>query len=67
MAPGEFEGVGIAALEVGCEYHARPDKADNILAMVESQTAWLRDIGFMHVDCYFKWFELAVFGGQKPR
>jgi hypothetical protein len=26
----------------------------------------LRDIGFVDVDCYFKVFELAVFGGRKP-
>jgi tRNA (cmo5U34)-methyltransferase len=27
---------------------------------------WLREIGFQQADCYFKWLELAVFGGQKP-
>lgn len=38
----------------------------NKLCMVESQLDWLRDIGFCEVDCYWKWFELAVFGGVKP-
>ena len=47
-------------------YHARPDKADNILAPVEQQCLWLRDIGFADVDIFWKWFELALFGGRKP-
>jgi trans-aconitate methyltransferase len=57
-------GKGRALVEA--EYHARPDKADNILERVEVQVDWLRDIGFLHADCYFKWLELAVFGGVKP-
>ena len=52
--------------EVEREYHGRPDKADNILEPVEVQVGWLREIGFEQADCYFKWLELAVFGGQKP-
>jgi trans-aconitate methyltransferase len=48
------------------EFAHRPDKAANILAPVEAQCEWLRDIGFVDVDCYFKVFELAVFGGRKP-
>ena len=44
----------------------RPDKADNILERVEEQVKWLREIGFDHADCYFKFLELAVFGGVKP-
>ena len=52
--------------EVGREYQGRPDKADNILDPVEAQVGWLREIGFEHTDCYFKWMELAVFGGVKP-
>jgi trans-aconitate methyltransferase len=47
-------------------YHARPDKADNILAPVEQQCLWLRDVGFIDVDIFWKWFELALFGGRKP-
>ena len=52
--------------EVGREYHGRPDKADNILDPVEAQVGWLREIGFEQADCYFKWLELAVFGGVRP-
>ncbi len=51
---------------VGSEYHGRPDKADNILYPVEAQVGWLRETGFEQADCYFKWLELAVFGGVRP-
>ncbi len=46
-------------------YYDRPDKSANILAPIEQQCAWLRDIGFTDVDCYLKVFELAVFGGRR--
>lgn len=52
--------------QVAADYYGRPDKADNILAPVETQVEWLREIGFEHADCFFKWLELAVFGGTKP-
>ncbi|NGP46710.1 class I SAM-dependent methyltransferase [Bacillaceae bacterium SIJ1] len=51
--------------EVAMEYYNRPDKKDNILERVDIQVNWLREIGFKHSDCYFKWMELAVFGGVK--
>lgn len=52
--------------EVGQRFVYREDKAANILAPVEVQCDWLRAIGFQQVDCLFKFFELAVFGGIKP-
>ena len=48
------------------EYKTRPDKAANILAPVELQCDWLREIGYVEVDCYFRIYELAVFAGRKP-
>lgn len=51
--------------EVAKDYYSRPDKDDNILERADIQVEWLREIGYQHADCYFKWFELAVFGGVK--
>lgn len=48
-------------------YRQLEDREANILAPVEDQCAWLREIGFVDVDCSFKVLELAVFGGRKPR
>jgi ubiquinone/menaquinone biosynthesis C-methylase UbiE len=53
--------------EIAQQYVYREDKKANILAPVELQCQWLRAIGFQHVDCYFKWLELSVFGGIKPQ
>jgi ubiquinone/menaquinone biosynthesis C-methylase UbiE len=41
------------------------DKKENIPAPVETQCNWLCEIGFQEVDCFFKTFELALFGGKK--
>jgi len=41
------------------------DKKENIPAPVYTQCQWLRDIGFQEVDCFFKTFELGLFGGKK--
>ena len=53
--------------EIEIEYKTRPDKAANILAPVELQCDWLREIGYEDVDCYMRIYELAVFGGRKPK
>jgi len=41
------------------------DKKENMPAPVEAQCQWLHDVGFQEVDCFFKAFELALFGGRK--
>jgi tRNA (cmo5U34)-methyltransferase len=51
--------------EIEEAYYRRPDKKENILASLEAQCQWLRDLGFQDVDCFFKVFELALFGGRK--
>jgi ubiquinone/menaquinone biosynthesis C-methylase UbiE len=61
------KGSGKTRVQVADEFVRRPDKAANILASVESQCEWLREIGYEDVDCYFKIFELAVFGGRRPQ
>ena len=47
------------------EMRTRPDKAANRLASVETHLAWLREIGFVDVDCYWKHFELALLAGYR--
>ncbi|HRQ36861.1 MAG TPA: class I SAM-dependent methyltransferase [Chloroflexota bacterium] len=59
-------GNGQPREQIAHELYNRPDKAANKLTAVETQCDWLRDIGFIHVDCYLKYFELAVFAGVKP-
>jgi tRNA (cmo5U34)-methyltransferase len=44
---------GTSQEEVAKIYYHRPDKAANILAPVEAQCQWLREIGFSDVDCYW--------------
>ncbi len=51
---------------IALEFHHRPDKAANLLSPVEEQCAWLRALGFDGVDCFFRQFELAIFGGRRP-
>lgn len=48
------------------EYRNRPDRKENLLSPVQIQCEWLREAGFRDVDCYYKLFELAIFGGRKP-
>lgn len=51
--------------QVAEEYYNRLEES-NILAPVEDQCEWLRDLGFVNVDCFIKVFEVALFGGTKP-
>jgi tRNA (cmo5U34)-methyltransferase len=44
---------------------ARDENSDRLLSL-ETQPGWLREIGFVDVDCYLKWLELALIIGIKP-
>ena len=59
------KGEEVTLEQVRRDFMERPDRAANILALVEDQCRWLRDIGFRDVDCFWKYFELAIFGGIK--
>jgi cyclopropane fatty-acyl-phospholipid synthase-like methyltransferase len=58
-------GEAVTRQQVHRECLERPDRAANILAPVDEQCQWLRDIGFKDVDCFWKYFELAIFGGYR--
>jgi hypothetical protein len=47
-------------------FHQRQDAETNILAPVDIQCDWLREIGFVDVDCVFKALELAVIAARRP-
>jgi ubiquinone/menaquinone biosynthesis C-methylase UbiE len=58
-------GSKITPAEVMEQVNASHEQDANILAPVATQLKWLREIGFVDVDCYWKWFELAVLAGFK--
>lgn len=52
-----------AAIDVPIE---EADPSDRLLD-VETQLTWLRELGFVDVDCYWKWLEMALLIGVKPK
>ena len=69
LVEGITAGLGESANfdDVFASYRTRADGGANILAPVNDQLQWLRQTGFVDVDCAFKCFELAVFAGLKPQ
>jgi tRNA (cmo5U34)-methyltransferase len=60
------QGSNLSREEIDKQYYNRADKTANILATVEEQCQWLGTIGYIDIDCFFKIFEIALFGGKKP-
>ncbi|MEO8606428.1 MAG: class I SAM-dependent methyltransferase [Chloroflexota bacterium] len=67
VAHNQKRGLNPSREAVADDYHHRPHKESNLLAPLDVQCNWLREIGFADVDCYLKIFELAMFGGIRTQ
>lgn len=58
----QITGLGSDPVEIAA---ARKRMAFDRPASVEAQCGWLREAGFVDVDCFFKAWRFAVFGGRR--
>jgi tRNA (cmo5U34)-methyltransferase len=59
------QGSTMSREEVARQFVQREDWSANILAPLDDQCQWLRALGYADVDCFFKAFELVIFGGRR--
>lgn len=59
------QGSPMSREEVARQFVQREDWSANILAPLDDQCQWLRELGYVDVDCFFKAFELVIFGGRR--
>jgi len=57
----------ISRESVAQNHKNRADKEEDVLTLVDKQCRWLREIGFSDVDCFYKIFEISLFGGRKTK
>lgn len=60
----EIVAAGVSEADIAA---AQERMSHDIPATLDEQLMWLRDAGFVEVDCYFKWLGFTAFGGLKAR
>jgi cyclopropane fatty-acyl-phospholipid synthase-like methyltransferase len=64
---GRRSSAAMTREDAAAVYFNRPDREADRLAPLADQLDWLREAGFTNVGVPFRWYELAVFGGYRPR
>lgn len=63
---GVFEGEDATFDETLQRFANREDVKQGLLLPIGQQLDWLREVGYTDVGCFFKTFDMAIFGGRRP-